>query len=372
MDEPAFAVYVRDWHPPGPEVNEIPGSWRWEDGWPLARIRTEIWFANDNHSLGKTPEEAGLQQLKYEASRGLEAGGPVMWWGNIAPDMQASDDHALVYDSEPLQQPLEILGSPVAHLNVSATAIRANWIARISDVAPDGRVTQVGAAAFNGTHRNSARRPADLVPGETFPLDIEMHFTSWVFPVGHRIRFAVSNAQWPMLWPTPFAMTTTLSLGGTNGARVDLPVIPAMAEGEWRSPNFKQPASNPSLAGFETLDAGNISGYGEIEEVQRDPITGEAFGVATNTGAERYPWGVQRFEERIEHRTSDINPEITSVKGIYAVQQEIPGRLLRFEQDVNFRSDLENFYLSFDRRVLVNGELKHKKAWKETIPRDFQ
>ena len=69
---------------------------------------------------------------------------------------------------------------------------------KLSDVAPDGAVTQVAGAAFNGTHRNSAREPEDIVPGEEFARTIEMHFTSWGLPQGHRIRFTVSNAQWPM------------------------------------------------------------------------------------------------------------------------------------------------------------------------------
>ena len=50
-----------------------------------------------------------------------------------------------------------------------------------------------------------------------------MHFTSWVFPKGHRIRLAVNNAQWPMLWPTPEPMTTELKLGDS---RLTLPVVP--------------------------------------------------------------------------------------------------------------------------------------------------
>ena len=372
MEEPAFAVYVRDWHPPGPGVYGFAGRWRWEDGWPLKRSRTETWFAQQQRGLARTTTEPSIEKHKYVPSSGLEAGGPVMWWGSMLPDLQPSDDHALVFDSEPLQQPLEILGEPVAHIRVSVDATRANWIARIADIAPDGRVTHVAAAAFNGTHRNSARSPADIVPGEEFSLDIEMHFTSWVFPPGHRIRFAVTNAQWPMLWPTPYPMTTTLALGGDEGARVDLPVIPQAEAGEWHSPDFKQPAEDPVLAGFKTLDGGNSTGYGEIEAVQHDASTFEAFGVATNSGAYQYPWGIERFEERIEHRTSDLNPANTSVKGIYALQEELPGRLLRFEQDVTFRSDLENFYLTFKRRALVNGELKHEKEWTETIPRDFQ
>jgi hypothetical protein len=140
----------------------------------------------------------------------------------------------------------------------------------------------------------------------------------------------------------------------------------------WRSPDFKPPAEDPDLPGFATLDAGNSTGYGEIDAVRHDAKTGEAYGVATNTGAYQYPWGIERFEERIEHRTFDTNPANTSVKGIYALQEELPGRLLRFEQDVTFRSDLESFHLIFDRRVLVNGELKYHKEWRETIPRDFQ
>jgi putative CocE/NonD family hydrolase len=372
MDEPAFAVYVRDWHPPGPGIYEFPGRWRWEDGWPIERTRNETWFAQGQGSLAKTTAEATVEKQKYVPSSGLEAGGPVMWWGSVLPDLQPSDDNALVYDSEPLERPLEILGAPVAHLRVSADATRANWIARIADVAPDGRVTHVAAAAFNGSHRESARTPADIVAGEEFPLNIEMHFTSWVFAPGHRIRFSVANSQWPMLWPTPYPMTTTLALGGEEGARVELPVIPQLATNEWRSPVFKEPAEDPDLPGFATLDSGNSTGYGEIEAVKHDAKTGEAFGIASNSGAYRYPWGVERFEERIEHRTSDSNPANTSVKGIYALQEELPDRLLRFEQEVMFRSDLENFYLTFKRRVLVNGVMKHQKEWKETIPRDFQ
>jgi len=372
MDEPAFAVYVRDWHPPGPGVYDFPGRWRWEDGWPIERTTTQTWYAQQQRGLARTTAQPAVETQRYVPSSGLEAGGPVMWWGSVLPDLQPADEYALVYDSEPLQQPLEILGEPVAHLRVSADAKRANWIARIADVAPDGQVTHVAAAAFNGTHRLSAREPSDIVPGEEFPLAIEMHFTSWVFPPGHRIRLSVTNSQWPMLWPTPYPAATTLALGGEDGARVDLPVIPRAAGGEWRSPVFEPPAADPDLPGFETLDAGNSTGYGEIEKVQHDNATGEAFGVATNSGAYRYPWGVERFEERIEHRTSDSNPANTSVKGIYALQEELPGRVIRFEQDVTFRSDPDNFYLVFDRRVLVNGELKHHKEWRETIPRDFQ
>ena len=240
---------------------------------------------------------------------------------------------------------------------------------RISDVSPDGQVTQVAGAAFNGTHRHSAREPEDLVAGEMFPIEFELHFTSWVFPKGHRIRMAVSNSQWPMLWPTPYPAETTLAIGGERGARIVLPVIPP---GEERTPDFAQPKPDPEIAGYETLDAGNITGYAAITQIERDPETGEAFGTARNSGATRYPWGIERFEEEIEHRTSDTNPAQTSVTGRYKLTEELEGRTLEFEQTVEFTSDEKNFRLKFHRWVDVDGERFREKTWDEVIPRDHQ
>jgi len=369
LDEPKFAVYVRNYYPPDPQTERIPGHWRWEDGWPIERIQNQEWFAQANNGLSTEPADEATHTMDYKPSVGLEGGGPTMWWGSITPDQQPMDDHSLVYDSEPLTEQIEILGRPIARLNVSADATRANWVVRISDVAPDGQVTQVGGAAFNGTHRNSAREPEDIVPNEVFPLDIQLHFTSWVFPEGHKIRIAISNGMWPMLWPTHTPFASTLVIGGDTGARIELPVVPA---GEERAPDFNEPVITPRLPGYETLDAGNITGYAAITEIKTDPETGEAYGLATNSGATQYPWGIERFEEEIEHRTSDENPANTSVTGRYALTQELEDRTIRFEQDVSFTSDEENFYLRFDRRVLVDGELTGENQWEETIERDFQ
>lgn len=369
LEEPDLAVYVRDYHLPDPDIEMIPGRWRWEDGWPIERIDQQVWYATADHKLAAQAEELATHTSVYKPSMGLEGGGQTMWWGSVLPDQQAMDDDSLVYDSEPLDAPLEILGRPMAKLNVSAGAKRANWVVRISDVAPDGQVTFVAGAGFNGTHRNSARDPEDIVPGEVFPLDIEMHFTSWVFPKGHKIRVAVSNAQWPMFWPTHTLTSTTLAIGGSDGAHVQLPVVPP---GEERRPNFKAPQASPSLPGYESLESGNATGYASIRSIERDPETGEAFGIASNSNAYRYPWGVARFEEEIEHRTSDTNPAHTSVVGRYKVTQELQNRTLEFEQEVEFTSDKENFYLSFHRWVLEDGKLFAEKTWEEVLPRDYQ
>jgi hypothetical protein len=228
----------------------------------------------------------------------------------------------------------------MARLAVSADAPQADWMVRLEDVAPDGTTTLVASAAQNGAHRESAREPKALVPGERFPLDIEMHFTSWVFPAGHRMRFAVSNAQWPMLWPTPYAMT------------VD--------------------THDEELPGFGSIDMGTPSGYGEISSVERNPRTGAAKVVATNNSAHRYPWGEHYETEVITHETNDNHPEVASVRGEYSTTVKLKGRTLRWESTVEWRSDRENFYYKGNRRLLEDGVLVREKSWQDAIARDHQ
>jgi putative CocE/NonD family hydrolase len=369
LEEPDFTVYVRNYHPPDPTLDSIPGYWRWEDKWPIDRIKNHTWYAHADHSLSNEQAKNAIHSMVYKPSMGLEGGGRTMWWGDVTPDQRPMDEFSLVYDSETLDAPLEILGRPIAKLHVSADAPRANWVVRISDVAPDGQITQVAGAAFNGTHRISAREPSDIVPGDEFNLNINLHFTSWVFPKDHRIRIAISNAQWPMLWPTPMQMASTLTIGGKNGARIDLPVVPP---GEEYTPSLKESSTSPILSGYEVIDSGGAGGYAAIYSIQHDPETGGAFGVATSAGANQSPWGIERFEEEIEHRTSDENPAYTSVVGRYKITEELKDRTLDFEQNVEFKSDEENFYLTFHRWVSINGELYKEKVWKEVIPRDFQ
>ena len=372
LSEPKLAVFVREWHPPGPRLAEVPGRWRYEEGWPIERIERRSLFPQANHTLARAPAEQATHSLRYVPTIGMEAGGPVMWWGDVAHDQRPTDAFSLVYDSQPLDEPLEILGFPRALLHAATDATRANWFVRLSDVAPDGTVTQVAGAGFNGTHRVSAKEPRDLVPGETIELDIEMHFTSWVFPKGHRIRFAINNAQWPMLWPTPYAMTTRLDLASS---RMELPVVPlgSVPQAGRHVPDFLTPEKSSPYPGYESIDLGTASGYGEVSSVERNPQTGVVTVTATNSGGTSYPWGEERYVEKIVHQTSDSHPEETSMRGEHSIQLKLKeGRTLRWEAELLVRSDTENLYYTYTRRLIENEKLLREKSWNETIPRDHQ
>ena len=70
-------------------------------------------------------------------SAGIEAGG---WWGELRPDQGPWDAASLVYQTAPLDAPLEILGFPRVELRASMDAPLAHFFARVCDVAPDGSV----------------------------------------------------------------------------------------------------------------------------------------------------------------------------------------------------------------------------------------
>jgi hypothetical protein len=273
----------------------------------------------------------------------------------------------LVYDTPILKEDLEILGLPKAVIKVSADAPHANWFVLLNDVAPDGSVTQVAGAGFNGTHRESARDPKPIKPGEVFPLEVELHFTSWVFPKGHRIRLTINNSQWPMFWPSPYPVTTSLYIG--RDSKILLPVVPSTPR---KKAVFMPPARDPKLPGFDTLDPSNPSGYNEISKIERDTSKKITKVTAINSIGSKYPWGIERQEDTFTHETNDDHPENTVMTGKYKFTVELKDRILIWEADGLFRSDLKNFYYTYTRRLFENGKLIREKTWKDTIPRDFQ
>jgi len=371
MDEPRFAVYVREWHPPG-VVDKAPGYWRWEDGWPIDRTKKLALYAHADHTLSSAKSGGGdgqIHRLRYIPTVGIEASGNLNWWGDFPWDQRGTDVYSLVYDSAPLEQDLEILGFPRAILNVSADEPLANWIVRISDIAPDGTVTQVAGAGISGAHRKSAEEPEALVPGQVYKLEYDLHFTSWVFPRGHRIRLAVNNALWPMIWPTPYAMTTTLGVNGANPSHVVLPVVP---ESDRTGPEFLPPAKDPEPPGYAYLKLGDEtdSGYAETKSIERSPLASQTRIVASGTSGSVYPWAIIKYWENMVHEAQDNNPARASVTGQTRYTVELENRTLTVEGDLSFTSDRENFYYTYTRRALENGKLIREKTWKETIQRD--
>jgi predicted acyl esterase len=361
-DDPRLVIYMQHWHPPDPNLESVPGEWRREEVWPPASAKNSTLFLQTNHTLSDALAGQATHELKYVPTIGVEAG---FWWGELLSDPRPVDAFSLVYDSAPLENEVAILGRPRALLRASATAPQANWFARLSDVAPDGTVTQITGAGINGAQRESISEPRDLEPGKVYPLEIEMHLTSWVFPKGHRIRVAVSNALWPMVLPTPYAMTTSLALGRNDGSRIVLPVVPVHGT---PAPEFSSP--QPMEERMDIKSEG-FPWPGEWT-VERDEAHQKTTVHWKGKDGYKYPWGMQDDFESLTYEGDDAHPETCSVRGEAESVFTLKGRTLVWRGHLLVTTDQKNFYYKYTRELLKDGQMLKSKTWEETIPRDHQ
>jgi len=366
MDDPRFEVYMRHWYPRDPNIAEVPGEWRAEKTWPPQGAKTQTLFLTPYHTLteGQRPPAVEKQELKYVPSIGIEAG---FWWGDFTTDQRPIDAYSLVYDSFPLHNDTAILGWPKVTLQASSTAPLADWFVRLSDVAPDGTVTMITGAGQSGAQLKSASNPESLTPGKTYQIPIELHLTSWVFPAGHKIRVSISNALWPMIWPTPYAMTTSLYLDGVDASRLELPLVPL------------EPPARPRFPAVETAPAmpEMVTSTGDVWPpkdwtVKRDLMTGTTRVSWSGEDAGHYPWGNTKDFEKITYELQDNNPAVSTVHADGSTTVLLKNRTLTWSVVLNLRSDAKNFCYHFERHLSENGKEIRAKTWDETIPRDYQ
>jgi hypothetical protein len=204
-----------------------------------------------------------------------------------------------------------------------------------------------------------------LEPGKIYPLDIEMHLTSWVFPRGHRIRVAICNALWPMVLPTPYPMTTSLELGGSSGSRLVLPVVPLHGAAV---PGFSPP--QPSEQRTDIKNEG-FPWPGEWT-VERDEVHQKTTVHWNGKDGYAYPWGTEDDFENMTYEADDAHPETSAVRGEAESVFALQGRTLVWRGHLLVTTDQKNFYYKYTRELLKDGQMLKSKTWQETIARDHQ
>ena len=230
MDEPPVTIFVRRYSPPAARMPlEEPGEWRNEREWPISRREDRLLYFGEQ-SLGDSPAKAGcLDELNYRAGAGISSG--IHWGGGVLPwgtplDQRLDDANSLVYTSAPLEEELEVTGTPIAKLFISSTANVAYFHVKLIDVAPDGTAKLVRHGGLNATHRESHSQPKPLVPGTVYGLEVPLKSMSYVFQRGHRLRVAVAGADFQNAWPTAEPGVHSIYRGGDYASHISLPVIP--------------------------------------------------------------------------------------------------------------------------------------------------
>ena len=217
MREPRFRVYLCDKTPVEVFPAQVPGRWIAEQVWPSPRIGSQVFHLNRDR-LGEDPGPHAT--LEYRANRivGQCRGEPdAFFFPEDFPREQSPDDAvSLLFDSAPLREDLDVVGTPVLKVRVAADVKVAKLAVRLNEVTPEGRSWLVSSGILNLTHRLSNETPEPLEPGQPYDVEIPLFFTAKSFKKGNRLRIALSESFWPLLWPSPEIATLAITAGAST------------------------------------------------------------------------------------------------------------------------------------------------------------
>lgn len=232
----------------------LQGAERWREAsdWPVPEARERRFHLaptgadpTTQHLL--TPTAGEVSALSFLAiPRGMR----------YPAELEKYETQVLRYATEPFDVDTEVVGPVTLHLRMISTAPDTHVIARVSDIAPNGKLhRKLTWGWLQAAHRaiNSERSTPDeiahdhtaaipLVPGEPCELDISLIPTANLFRAGHRLLLEVASrpdlvgatmfehiAYYPHEAP-PYACRNTL-VQGPDGCHLTVHVRPADAGG---------------------------------------------------------------------------------------------------------------------------------------------
>lgn len=267
MDEPMVRAYMP--YKTSAEIypKDTPGRWIAEGQWPSPRIARSKWYITES-GLARSPGPKSSVTYKGDRIVGLQRLEWLPFPPEGMPGEQSPDDHkSLLFDSPPLQSDIEIFGHPVAHIRVAADQAVAKLALRLCEVTPQGQSWLVTYGLLNLTHRDGDEQPVPLIPGVAYDVVIDLSFIAHRFKAGHRIRLAVSESLWPLVWPSPTVATLTLTHGESS---LELPV-----REDGRDPVFPIPIQRTDKAPTASRAPLQVTGPNAagVYEIRQNPPT---------------------------------------------------------------------------------------------------
>lgn len=365
MDEPMLRLFMQDPALPQTSYDKREGRWIAEPSWPSPNVEPTRYAASADMCLSRDGRGEDAEfQLRSPFTVGMAAG---KWCSYAVPgdqpgDQRTEDCGSLVFETEPLAEAIEIAGDPVVELRVAADRSVAQVAVRLVDVHPGGAATRVSYGVLNLTHRNGHEQPEPLSPGEFQDVRVQMKHVAQRFPAGHRIRLSISSSYFPIIWPSPEAVTLTVQTGGTA---LILPVRPERPEDAALRPFEDPEAAAP-------LEIEEISPADVRAQVTHDLISGRAVMETTETS------GMFRIVDndltisktgRERYGIDGSGPGSVSGDVDWTVELSRGDWHFRSITETNLTSDENTFRVRARLRAWEGDELMHEQEWDRTIPR---
>jgi uncharacterized protein len=375
--DPPLTWFERDYAAPEPFPTAWPGRWRSAEAFPHPQVEPRAWaFAPGSLPLagrlvggGAAPGDAFVERYHHRATTGTQ--GSLSWGAGSAPnglarDLRPDESFGPVFTSDPLDDPLSILGFPevVVHLAVSAPVATA--VVRLADVAPDGTSAQVTAGILNLTHRRSHEHPEPLEPGRVEEVRVKLRGAGYRFEPGHRIRVSVASSAWPVVWPSPHPAEFDLHGGASTPSRLILPIVPAAGgPGDLPAPAFK--TTPPDVTDVSLGGTADPPRWEVLEDVVDGSVTVTFHDGSTDAlhdGRRLYA------AETIWLTARNDDPARTLLDADVVYRWWEHDHTIEIRARSTQASDATAFDLSVDLEVDLDGASFFKRSWEERIPRD--
>src|ERR1700736_1244452 len=254
MEEPRLRLWMQEAVEPRASYSHREGRWLASPTWPAPGVTVRRFWLSETELVpaeGGDPPSATRRDWRGTLLVGNAAGTWCPWGGatDFPTDQRSEDGLSLTFSSAPLEERVEILGSPVFHAGLASDKAMAMVAVRLCDVWPDGRSTLITLGLPNHTHRQSHEHPSALEPGCRYQVRVPMNSISYAVPAGHRLRLALSPDYWPWAWPSPEPVT--LSVFSGEGTLLEMPVYEGGLEGE--APEHFQKPERASGTGVRRL-----------------------------------------------------------------------------------------------------------------------
>jgi len=377
MKEPIYRVWMQN-EQATLGMRQVSGHWVAEDAWPSSRIAKCKYYLTAT-GLDPVAGPEVIRVLQPLQTVGITAPHwcPFDMDTQLPTDQRIDDARSLTFDSEPLQAGFDILGAPIVTLELSVDKPVAFLAVRLNEVQPTGASTRVTYAVLNLTQRDSREFPTPLEPKKRYRIRIQLRDRAHTFKPGNRLRVAVSTTYWPLIWPSPEAVTLTLYAGQSA---LELPVRPRRPEDAQLKP-FGE-AFVPENTGFTDVgrDGAQIKG---------------SKGPSFAAGSKELNWDVATQRLTIKSgsplRTVRSNVTETELAAAYSESLEILDNdptsaklehqrivsLKRGDWDVRSTSTLRmslthnEFLLTGEIKVYQGDVEAFSKQWDRKIPRDL-
>ena len=296
-----------------------------------------------------SPQDCGADSGEYCA----------IWLGPEMPGDQRRDDAlSTIWDGNTLNSDLVITGAPQITLNLSSDKPVAQLAVRLNHIHTDGASTRITYGVINLCHRDGHERSKPLPINQPINVTLNLDQCAYTVPAGHRVRVSISNAYWPLLWPSPEATRLQIHSGAINlpllnevaGSTVTFP--PPEAADPWETMTIRE---NTNSRRQETdLNTGIVhlhivDDFGKVRDADHGLINGSIA---------REHWQIHPNDPLSAKGTCHWTDEL-----------ERDGIQLRTEARCEMWSDKDTFYLSAKIEAFENDQLIYQRDLTDEIPR---